>query len=339
MKINRINEEQYPYLLKQINRKPEYLDIAGTFPGDTYKFLCVVGSRTYSSYGEKVVRSLIHGLKGHPVVIVSGLAIGIDSLAHEAALEAGLKTVAFPGSGLLPEVLYPSSRRKLAEKIISSGGALVSPFLPEQVGDYWTFPTRNRLMAAVSHATLVIEGRQGSGTLGTADFATEFSRDVLAVPGEIFSELSYGPHMLIQKGAGMITCSEDILEALGITVQRKKIVKPKNKHAVDRMLYIRNMMNGATAGKPGKNKNIETDTPLSTPELIFPPPLAFNLDALALSPAERTICDQLVIEKLSATDLIYKTSLPSSTFNITISELEMKNLVHEDGGIYRMKYR
>jgi DNA processing protein len=156
------------------------------------------------------------GLKGYPIVIVSGMAIGIDSVAHNFALKYGLRTIAFPGSGLDPQSIYPPSKRFLANKILETGNCLISEFERDQVGAKWTFPARNRLMAGISHATLIIEAKKHSGTLLTAEYATEFNRDILAVPGSILEELSYGPNMLIQKGATPITSSEDILESLGL---------------------------------------------------------------------------------------------------------------------------
>lgn len=210
----KIYKENYPFQLKQISQLPESMDIAGTLPGPEYKYLCVIGSRKYDEYGAEVCDHLISGLKNQPIVIVSGLAIGIDSLAHEAALKYGLKTVAFPGSGLSSKVLYPAAHRNLAMRILRSDGALISPFDKQQEGNNWTFPVRNRLMAGISHAVLIIEARQGSGTLLTAGYATEFNRDILAVHGSILSDSSYGPHLLIKDGATPIRSSEDILEAL-----------------------------------------------------------------------------------------------------------------------------
>lgn len=213
-------KKDYPFLLKQISRLPDSMEMAGKLPSDDNKFLCVIGSRNNSHYGEQACEKLISGLQGYPIVIVSGLAIGIDSIAHSVALEAGLKTISFPGSGLSPSVLYPQSRMYLAKKIVSAGGALLSPFEPEQEGTNWTFPTRNRLMAGASHATLIIEAKRKSGTLITADYAAEFGRDILTVSGSIFSDSSYGPHMLVRRGATPVSCSEDILEALGFKVKR-----------------------------------------------------------------------------------------------------------------------
>jgi DNA processing protein len=221
MPINKLQKTEYPFLLRQISRLPETMDIIGSLPSDENKFLCVIGSRKFSTYGMEACRKIVLGLRGYPIVIVSGLAIGVDSISHEAAIDASLKTISFPGSGLAPSVLYPPSKRPLAKRIVESGGALISSFPYEMESTPWTFPVRNRLMAGISHATLIIEAAKGSGTLITADYAAEFARDILTVPGSIFVEQSYGPHMLIRRGATPVTCAEDVLQALGFKVDRK----------------------------------------------------------------------------------------------------------------------
>jgi DNA processing protein len=174
-----------------------------------------------------VCQKLIEGLKGYPIVIVSGLALGIDTLAHETALSVGLTTIAFPGSGIDRKVLYPASNRRLADKIIESGGALISEFAPNFKATIWSFPQRNRIMAGISKAVLIIEAEEKSGTLITARLATDYNRDVLAVPGQIFSDASIGTNTLIRQGATPIRSSIDILEALGfdITAQVAEIKK------------------------------------------------------------------------------------------------------------------
>ncbi len=212
-----LQENEYPPLLKEIPDKPKKLYALGNLPNwSAYKFLTVVGSRKYSSYGKECCQKLISGLRGYPLIIVSGLAIGIDSIAHKSALEAGLKTIAVPGSGLLPSVIYPRSNLNLARKIISQGGALLSEFEPDFRATSWGFPQRNRIMAGMSNAVFIVEAEKKSGTLITSRLATEYNRDVLTLPASIFSKNSEGPHMLIRLGATPITSSEDILEALGI---------------------------------------------------------------------------------------------------------------------------
>ncbi|MBI5126442.1 MAG: DNA-protecting protein DprA [Candidatus Taylorbacteria bacterium] len=195
---------------------PKNLWIAGDIPPKDYKMLCVVGARSYSAYGHEVCTSLINGLEGYPICIVSGLALGIDTIAHEAALEASLPTVAFPGSGLEQKVLYPVRNRGLAERIIENKGCLISEFPPDLAAQEWTFPKRNRLMAGCADLVLIIEGGQRSGTNITARLALDYNRTIGAVPGSIFSPLSYTPHELLREGAFPITSSHDILNLLNI---------------------------------------------------------------------------------------------------------------------------
>ncbi|HJL55739.1 MAG TPA: DNA-processing protein DprA, partial [Candidatus Paceibacterota bacterium] len=211
-----LTKEQFPQLLQEINDPPKKLHVKGKLPEDDMKFLCVVGSRKYSPYGKEACKTLIEGLRGYDVVIVSGLALGIDGIAHEAALDAGLTTIAVPGSGLGDDVLYPSTHKNLAKRILDAGGALISEFEENFRATSYSFPQRNRIMAGMSHATLIIEAEEKSGTLITSKFATEYNRDVLTVPASIFSDNSYGPHMLLRLGATPVTSSEDILEAFGL---------------------------------------------------------------------------------------------------------------------------
>jgi DNA processing protein len=200
-------------------KQPKQLFIRGTFPTDKHLvFLTVVGARDCSTYGKEACEMLIKGLRGYPVVIISGLALGIDTIAHEAAIDAGLTTIAFPGSGLDDTVIYPRANRKLAEKILNANGCLLSEFQNNQKTNDWLFPARNRLLAGISKATLIIEATHKSGSRITTKFATEYNRDVLAVPGSIFSRNSEAPNELIRMGATPITNPEELLESLGFQV-------------------------------------------------------------------------------------------------------------------------
>lgn len=219
-----IEADDFPPLLKEIPDPPKALYVRGAMPSfdGEQKFLAVVGSRNASSYGTDVCKSLIKGLAGFPIVIVSGLAIGIDTIAHKAALDAGLTTLAFPGSGLDRDVLYPAQNRGFAETIVENGGSLISEYAPKEKSQQWMFPRRNRIMAGVAHAVLVIEASERSGTLITARLATDYNRDVLAVPGSIFSANSYGPHLLIRGGATPIRNTADILDVFGMKKEEAK---------------------------------------------------------------------------------------------------------------------
>ena len=213
-KIKKLERKDWPPLLEEINQLPKQLFYAGVVADWSRKLLCVVGARKNTSYGKEAVEEFLEGLKGYPITIVSGLALGIDSIVHRAALKNNLPTISVPGSGLSLEVLHPQSHTRLAEEIVEKGGMLMNEFDPEFKATQWSFPQRNRIMAGMSHATLIIEAEKKSGTLITARLATEYNRDVLALPGSIFNTTSSGPHMLIRLGATPIRDSNDILEAL-----------------------------------------------------------------------------------------------------------------------------
>lgn len=213
-KIKILNREKWPPLLEEINQLPAKLFYVGQTPDWSRKLLCVVGARKNTTYGKELVETLIAGLKNQPITIVSGLALGIDGLAHRAAIENNLPTIAVPGSGLSLEVLHPQSHARLAQEIVEKGGTLMNEFEPEFKATQWSFPQRNRIMAGMSNATLVIEAEKKSGTLITARLATEYNRDVLTIPGSVFNTTSEGPHLLIRLGATPVRNSDDILEAL-----------------------------------------------------------------------------------------------------------------------------
>jgi DNA processing protein len=206
---------------REIPEPPRELWCQGALPDASLALLTVVGSRAYSRYGKQAVEHLIGDLRGYPVGIVSGLALGIDALAHEAALRHGLYTLAIPGSGLDERVLYPARNRALARRILASGGALLSEFPPECAAAPWTFPRRNRLMAGLSRATLLIEAAALSGTLITARLAADYNRELLVVPGSIFDKNSEGAHQFLKLGATPVTCAEDILAALKLPSREK----------------------------------------------------------------------------------------------------------------------
>lgn len=213
--ISSIKPKQISELLPEIPECPKTLRIQGTFPR-TEKYLAVVGARKYSEYGKAVCEHLIEGLKDQPICIVSGLALGIDGIAHRSALKAGLPTIAIPGSGLSDKVIYPSTHRGLRDQILERNGCLLSEFEDDFRATTWSFPQRNRIMAGLSHATLVIEAELKSGTLITSKYAIDFNRDVFTIPHSIFSKTSEGPHMLLRLGATPITQSADIITALGL---------------------------------------------------------------------------------------------------------------------------
>jgi len=222
MQIKKLPKNNFPKALLEIPQPPENLWIIGELPPEDLIYLCVVGSRKNTTYGREACEKIIEGLKGYPIVIVSGLAMGIDAIAHKKALSVGLKVLVFPGSGLSFEAMYPKTNMLLAKEIIGNGGCLISEFEPDFKATLWGFPMRNRLMAGISKAVLIIEAEERSGTLITARLTTEYNRDLLVVPGSIFSPNSKGVNKLLHQGATPVTCAEDVLEALGFELPKDK---------------------------------------------------------------------------------------------------------------------
>ena len=220
-----LKPKDFPNLLKQIPDPPELLYMEGELPPEDAIYLAVVGARRFTNYGKEACEKIIGGLnnKNRQFVIVSGLAIGIDGIAHKAALKSGLKTIAIPGSGLDDKVMHPRSNVNLSKEILENGGCLISELDWEMPAGMHTFPSRNRIIAGMSHAVLVIEAAEKSGTLITADLATQYNRDVFAVPGSIFSQNSTGTNRLIKAGAALITSAEDIFDAFGLPREKENL--------------------------------------------------------------------------------------------------------------------
>jgi DNA processing protein len=208
-------EPVYPPLLAVIHDPPAGLFVRGA--GETDLLLrssvAIVGARSCSPYGSQVARASARELAAVGLVVVSGLARGIDGEAHRGALEAGGETVAVLGCGVDRD--YPAAHRELAARICERG-LIVSEYAPGVEPAPWRFPARNRIIAGLARAVVVVEARERSGALITADFALEQGREVFAVPGEITSALSAGTNALLGLGATPYTGVEDVLEALGI---------------------------------------------------------------------------------------------------------------------------
>lgn len=203
--------------LLEIPEPPPTLWLRGTLPPPSHKKLIVVGSRALSPYGRDMCTKLISGLKGYPVSIVSGLALGTDACAHEAALRAGLHTIAVPGSGLSDGAIAPRTNFALATAILAAGGALLSEHPPLTSARPPYFPSRNRIMVGLADAVLIIEAGERSGTLITARLAGEYNRDLLCVPHRATDPHGFGASVFLRIGATPVTRAEHVREALGLT--------------------------------------------------------------------------------------------------------------------------
>lgn len=212
--------------MREMSQPPTRLFIRGSLPERDYILLCVVGSRATTPYGRRMCQSLIAGLSRYPVAVVSGMALGIDTEAHTAALDVGLPTIAVLPSSCDDASLYPRANKALAQRILARGGALISENVAPFKAMTHSFAQRNRVMAGMSKATLIIEAGEKSGTLITARLALDYNREVLCVPHELGRESGMGANRLIREGATLVRSSEDILEALGLTSEPVQEVLP-----------------------------------------------------------------------------------------------------------------
>ncbi len=218
----------YPELLHQLPDPPPLLWVYGQLTAQL-PAVALVGTRRPTRYGIAATQKLAGDLTAHGLAIVSGLARGIDTAAHQATLQAGGITVAVLGSGL--QSIYPPENRHLAERIAAGGGAVISEFDPDSGPEAHHFPVRNRIISGLSYGVVVIEAAKRSGSLITARLAAEQNREVFAVPGSIHSHQSYGTHILIKQGAKLVANVTDILEELppahGVTVADSAQRPPK----------------------------------------------------------------------------------------------------------------
>jgi len=287
-----MEDARYPTVLKQIYDPPPVLYVRGTLGREDNLGIAIVGSRRCSLYGQEQASRLAHLLAAGGFTIVSGLARGIDSAAHQGALAAGGRTLAVQGCGLAQA--YPPENKKLFELISGSGACLSElPLQYEPLAE--NFPTRNRIIAGLSLGTIVIEAGLRSGALITAKTALDSNREVMAVPGKVDSPLSKGPHRLLKEGARLIESVEDVMEALGyVGDQLKEHTAVASRRAVE---------------------NVET-------------PL-FDATRLKLKGSEQAIYDSLGTEPLHVDQIIAETNLPPGAVNAGVMSLRLKGLIKQ----------
>lgn len=214
MKINRATPEKHNYLrlLADIPKPPKQLYVIGALPAERRPSVAIVGTRKPSSYGKEVTQQLSYDLAKKGVVIISGLALGVDGIAHRAALEAKGTTIAVLANGL-PQI-YPATHKDLADQITQAGGAVLSEYEPETPARSYQFLQRNRIVSGLSDAIIITEAAARSGTLNTAMHALEQGKEVFVVPGNITSPLSASCNTLLKQGARPITSADDVLEII-----------------------------------------------------------------------------------------------------------------------------
>lgn len=221
-------DSEYPPLLKETPDHPYLFYVRGALPSPSMPLVAVVGSRKFTSYGKQACESLVRDLARAGVGIVSGLALGIDKIAHETTLKENGYTLAVLGSGVDDKNITPHTHQAFAKTLLQTG-AIISEFPPGFQASEKTFPMRNRIVAGMTLATLVIEAAEKSGTLITARLALEYNREVGAVPGSIFASLSQGTNALLKKGAIPVTHAQDLLQAIQVLSQSKGTMKSETK--------------------------------------------------------------------------------------------------------------
>ncbi len=209
------DDEMYPLRLRCIPGAPAFLFVQGSPDLTDDRTVAVVGTRSCSAYGARMARRIAHDLSGAGVTVVSGLAAGIDAMAHQGAVDAGTRTVAVTGCGL--DTVYPIENRPLRDRILEKGGSIVSEYGPGVKPARWRFPARNRIIAGMADALMVVEGKEKSGSLITARDAAELGRTVFVLPGQADSPQSQGSNLLLREWGVAATCAEDILEDMGWT--------------------------------------------------------------------------------------------------------------------------
>lgn len=214
MKINHSIPSQQPYLhiLSTMVGGPKKLFYTGILPLERQPTVAIVGSRKPTSYGKEVTYQLSFDLAKHGIIVISGLALGVDAIAHRAALDAGGITLAVVANGV--DVIYPATNKNLGEDIVTHGGAIVSEYEPGIAARDFQFLARNRIVSGLADAIIVTEAAIRSGTLSTVTHALAQGRDVFVVPGNITSPMSAGCNALIKQGANPITCAQDVLQVI-----------------------------------------------------------------------------------------------------------------------------
>lgn len=233
MKINTFLPDEYDFttLLTNIAKPPEKLHYIGSLPERRITSVALVGTRRPSAYGKEVTHRLATDLASRGIVIISGLALGVDAIAHAAALDAGGTTIAVLGNGL-PKI-QPSTNRQLAERIIRSGGAIISEYDENEDARPHYFLERNRLVAGLADAIIITEAATRSGTLNTAAHALEQGKEIFVVPGNITSPLSVGCNALLKQGARVVTTYQDVLDVIAPNADTVQTALPMGQNELE----------------------------------------------------------------------------------------------------------
>lgn len=267
IKINRISPQTHKYLkgLEDIYKAPDKLYYLGELPSERMPTVAIVGTRKPSSYGREVTERLAYDLAARGVVIVSGLALGVDAIAHKAALEASGRTIVVQANGL--DKIYPATNRQLADHILASGGAIVSEYEPGTSPMQYRFLERNRIVSGLADAVVITEAASRSGTLNTAARALEQGKELFVVPGNITSPLSAGCNSLLQQGAAPALSANDILQAIAPATTSEQSALPLGTNTEETKI-IELLSSGVRDGDELQNRS-DIDTSLFSQTLTM----------------------------------------------------------------------
>ncbi len=315
IKVIRIIDESYPVLLKNIYDPPMVIYVRGTLSPDE-KAIAFVGSRNATDYGNTVARQLAWEVARRGITVVSGLARGIDSYAHEGALKAGGRTIAVLGCG--PDIAYPPCNRELMERIINSG-AVVSEYAPGTPPLRGNFPARNRIISGLSMGVTVVEAGEKSGALITAEFALEQGREVFAVPGNVNSHYSKGTNRLIKEGAKIVTDVNDIIEELVGVGSMNEETCPEEETSLKDKISFKDEASGRKEISPRKGICDNNVYPIFTEEEVK------IINCLSKCPLHIDIISE-------------KSGLSIRNVSSNLSMLEMKGLIEQlPGKMFRLR--
>ncbi|MBI2642032.1 MAG: DNA-protecting protein DprA [Candidatus Wildermuthbacteria bacterium] len=294
-------QKEYPALLRELGDAPKQLYYKGNWDVSLFeKCLAVVGTRRITSYGRRVTEELVGEIAAQGITIVSGFMYGIDATAHKAALRVGGKTIAVMPCGI--DMVHPSDQLDLYKEILDTGGLVLSEYEGNFKPLLWTYPKRNRIVAGLSQATLVVEAGEKSGSLITANFAKKYKRKLFAVPGPLTSSVSVGIMQLIREGASVVGCAKDILDFYRSNLGFSLRFTPPAGWGPTRL----------PAGQAGLQKNQDSRS----------------------SPLEAKIVEQLRREPLEADELARALEVNISKLGTALSLMQLSGIIGEEGGKY-----
>ena len=309
----------YPPLLKEIDTPPLLLYVRGELKPEDALSIALVGSRQAKDYGRRVSYQLSYQLAQRGLTVISGFAKGIDTCAHRGALEANGRTISVLGNGL--SLIYPAANSELVEKIVESG-ALISEFPMGMKPRSENFPRRNRIISGLTLGTVVVEASNRSGALITARLASEQGREVFAVPGEIFSELSTGTHKLIDSGAKLISNVDDLLEELPQHALRQiSALTPSSAQDKDTQIPQIPSNRKSESERPSINTSKTIATEKKGTASAIPPP--------DLTADEKTVFDAIETPSSHIDTIVRTTQLPISQVSGVLLMLELKGAIQQ----------